>query len=55
LNELVFGQVKINDSFNKKLDACNKALEILNTMVDSLFSSLKSQLRFNKMIETQLA
>jgi hypothetical protein len=55
LKDLVFGQVKINDSFNKKLDACNKALEILNTMVDSLSSALKSQLRFNKMIETQLA
>jgi hypothetical protein len=55
LERSCFGQVKINDSFNKKLDACNKALEILNTMVDSLSSALKSQLRFNKMIETQLA
>jgi hypothetical protein len=55
LKDLVFGQAKINDSFNKKLDACDKTLESLNTMVDSLSSSLRRQLSFNKMIETQLA
>jgi hypothetical protein len=55
LKDLVFGQAKINDSFNKKLAACDKALENLNTMVDSLSSALKSQLSFSKMIETHLA
>jgi hypothetical protein len=55
LNDLVFEQAKINDSFNKKLVACDKALKSLNTMVDRLSSALKSQLSFNKMIETQLA
>jgi hypothetical protein len=55
LKDLVFGQAKINDGFNKKLVACDKALESLNTMIDSLSSAFKSQLSFNKMIETQLA
>jgi hypothetical protein len=55
LKDLIFGQAKINDSFNKKLAACDKALESLNTMADSLPSVLKSQLSFNKMIETQVA
>jgi hypothetical protein len=55
LKDLVFEQAKINDSFNKKLAACDKAMESLNTMVDSLSSALTSQLSFNKMIETQLA
>jgi hypothetical protein len=55
LIDLIFGQAKINDSFNKKLAACDKPLESLNTMVDSLYSTLKSQLSFNKMIETSLA
>jgi hypothetical protein len=55
LKDIVFGQAKINDSFNKKLAAYDKALESLNTMVDSLSSALKSQLSFNEMIETQLA
>jgi hypothetical protein len=55
LKDLAFGQAKINDNFNKKLVACDKALENLNTMIDSFSSALKSQLSFNKMIETQLA
>jgi hypothetical protein len=53
--DLAFGQAKINDNFNKKLVSCDKALENLNTMIDSFSSALKSQLSFNKMIETQLA
>jgi hypothetical protein len=54
LKDLVFGQAKINDGFNKKLAAFDKALESLNTIV-ALSSTLKSQLSFNKIIETQLA
>jgi hypothetical protein len=55
LEDLAFGQAKINDSFNKKLVTCDKALEILNSIINSLSSALKIQLSFNKMIETQLA
>jgi hypothetical protein len=55
LKDLVFGQAKINDGFTKKLDVCVEALESLNTMIDSLSYTLKSQLSFNNMIETQLA
>jgi hypothetical protein len=42
LKDLVFGQAKINDNFNKKLAAGDKSLEILNTMIDSLSSALKN-------------
>jgi hypothetical protein len=55
LKDLVFGQAKINEGFNKKTTTYDKALEILNIKIDSLSSSLKNQLSFNKMIETQLA
>ena len=54
LKDLVFGQAKINEGFNKKTAAYDKALESLNVKIDSLSSALKSQLSFNKMIETQL-
>jgi len=55
LRDLVFGQAKINESLNKKLAANDKVLENINTKVETLSSSLKNQLSFNKMIETQLA
>jgi len=55
LRDLVFGQAKINESLNEKLAANDKVLENKNTKVETLFSALKNQLSFNKMIETQLA
>jgi len=55
LRDLVFGQAKINESLNKKLAANDKVLEDINAKVETLSSTLKNQLSFNKMIETQLA
>jgi hypothetical protein len=55
LKELVLGQAKINESMSKKLAANDKTLESINAKIDGLSSALKSQLSFNKMIETQLA
>ena len=49
------GQVKINRNINKKLLANDKTLESLNVKFETLSSSHKNQLSFNKMIETQLA
>jgi len=55
LGELVLGQVEINKNINKKLLANDKTLESLNVKFETLSSSHKNQLSFNKMIETQLA
>ena len=55
MRDLVFGQTKINESLNKKLDANDKILESINAKVETLSSALRKQLSFNKMIETQLA
>ena len=53
--DLVIGQAKINEYPNKKLVAIDKVLENINAKVETLSSAIKNQLRFNKMIETQLA
>ena len=55
MRDLVFGQAKINEGVNKKLAALDKTLESLNVKLDSFSSAQKSQLSFNKMLETQLA
>ena len=55
LRDLVFGQAKINEGINKKLAALDKAVKSLNVKLDSFSSAQKSQLSFNKMLETQLA
>ena len=55
LRELVLGQAKINENINKNLLANDKSLESLNVKLETLSSTLKNQLSFNKMIETQLA
>jgi hypothetical protein len=55
LRELVLGQTKINEHINKKLLASDKTLESLNVKLETLSSTLKNQLSFKKMIETQLA
>ena len=55
MRDLIFGQAKINESLNKKLAANDKILENINAKVETLSSTLKNQLSFNKMIETQLA
>ena len=55
LRDLVFGQDKINGSLNKKLIANDKILEGILAKVETLSSTHKNQLSFNKMAETQLA
>ena len=47
-------QAKVNENINKKLLANDKTLESLNIKIETLSSSLKNQLSFNKMIESQL-
>ena len=55
LKDLVLGQAKINENLTKKMNYNDKILESLNNKVEGLSSAVKSQLSFNKMIETQLA
>ena len=55
MRDLVFGQAKINEGINKKLAALDKSVESLNVKLDRFSSAQKSQLSFNKMLETQLA
>jgi hypothetical protein len=55
IEDLVFGQARINKSLNKKLVANERVLENINSTMESFTSSMKNQLRFNKMIKTQLA
>ena len=50
---MVLGQVKINENITKKLTYNGKILENINSQIESLSSTVKNQLSFNKMIETQ--
>ena len=52
LRQLILGQAKINENINKKILANDKTLESLNVKLETLSSTLKNQLSFNKMIET---
>ena len=52
---MVLGQVKINENIVKKLMYNDKMLENINSKIESLSSSVKNQLSFNKMIETQIS
>ena len=54
LKDLVLGQAKINENITKKLMYYDKMLENINSKIESLLSSVKNQLSFNKMIETQI-
>jgi len=51
---LVLVQVKNNENVTKKLMYNDKMLENINTKIESLSFSVKNQLSFNKMIETQI-
>jgi len=55
LRDLVYGQVTINESIEKKLAANDKSLETINAKMDGISTAIKNQLNFNKMLETQLA
>ena len=53
--DLVLGQVKINENITKKLMSNDKILKNINSQIESLSSTVKNQLSFNKMIETQIS
>jgi hypothetical protein len=55
LKYLVLSQAKIIDNFKEKLKTNDKILELMNSKIEGLTSSIKNQLSFNKRIETQLA
>src|SRR6187551_1233531 len=55
LRDLVFGQMKMTENINKKFAANDKTLESIDSRMESFSSAMKSQLSFNKMIETQVA
>ena len=55
LKDLVLGQAKINENLTKKLSYNDKMIENINSKLENLSSSVKNQLSFNKMIETQVA
>ena len=44
----------MTDSINKRLHANDKMLENINAKLDDFSSTIKNQLSFNKMLETQL-
>ena len=54
MRDLVYGQVKINESLQKKLAAPDKSMETIHSKMDGFSTAIKNQLSFNK-IETQLA
>ena len=55
LKDLVLGQTKINENLTKKLAYNDKMLENINSKIEGLTSSVKNQLSFNIMRETQIA
>ena len=55
MKDLVLGQAKINENITKKLSYNDKMFENINSKLENLSSSVKNQLSFNKMIETQIA
>ena len=53
--DLVYGQAKINDTIHKKLTVNDKSLETIKAKLDGFSTTIKNQLSFSKMLETQLA
>ena len=51
----MLGQDEINENITKKLTYNDKIFENINSKLEKLSSSVKTQLSFNKMIETQIA
>ena len=52
LRDLVYGQAKINESLQKKLDASDKSMENNHAKIDGFSTAIKNYLSFNKMLET---
>jgi hypothetical protein len=50
----VLNQGKLMDSLSKKLESNDKTLETINNRMDNFSTTIKNQLSFNKMLESQL-
>ena len=55
MRDLVYGQAKIKDTIHKKLTVNDKSLETIKAKLDGFSTTIKNQLSFSKMLETQLA
>ena len=55
LRDLVAGQSRLLDQMSKKVASIDKALENINTRMDTFVSAIINQHSFNKMLESQLA
>ena len=55
MRDLVYGQAKINESLQKKLAVIDKSIETIQAKMEGFSTTMKNQLCFNKMLETQLA
>ena len=55
LKDLVYGQAKIMEGLSRKLASIDKVLENINNKLESFSSTIKNQLSFNKMLESQIA
>jgi hypothetical protein len=54
LRELISGQAKIMEGLFRKLVSNDRVLENINNIMDNLFSTIKNQHSFNKIIESQI-
>ena len=52
LREMICNQNKLIDNMSRNIASNDKILENLNNRMDSFTSTIKMQLRFNKMIES---
>jgi hypothetical protein len=50
----VLNQGKLMDNLSKKLASNDKVLETINNRMDNFSTTIKNQLSFNKMLESQL-
>jgi hypothetical protein len=50
----VLNQEKLMDNLSKKLASNDKVIEIINNRMDNFSTTIKNQLSFNKMLESQL-
>jgi hypothetical protein len=50
----VLNQGKLMDNLSKKLTSNDKVLETINNRMDNFSTTIKYQLSFNKMLESQL-
>jgi hypothetical protein len=52
---MIVNQNKVIDNMSRKIASNDKVLETINNRMDSFTSTIKNQLSFNKMIESQIS